>query len=109
MSLHECDRSSRPAVMAPNSYSGVCCHSHLIAALDSPTIHLIMTKTFVLLASLSALGAVLLAADQSVAQAQAVTAAKASPVGDAFKKPSEAELKRRLTAEQFAVTQHEAT
>jgi methionine-R-sulfoxide reductase len=68
-----------------------------------------MTKTFALMASLFTLDAALLTTGQSVAQAQAVTAAKASPAATVFKKPSEAELKRRLTAEQFAVTQHDAT
>ena len=43
------------------------------------------------------------------AQAPKAPTAKGEQALSTFKKPSEAELKRTLTPEQFAVTQHEAT
>jgi methionine-R-sulfoxide reductase len=68
-----------------------------------------MNKTFALMASAATLGAAWIAASPSAAHAQAAVWTQARPAAAMYKKPSESELKKVLTPEQFAVTQHEAT
>jgi peptide-methionine (R)-S-oxide reductase len=58
----------------------------------------------------AALAALLLASGAAVAQAQSAGQTHATGWNPmTFTKPSDAELKRRLTPEQYAVTQHEGT